>query len=273
MPRALVVCTTYERPSLLAFALRAWRRQTTSDFTLAIADDGSGPETRDLVAGFARTAPFRVVHAWQPHDGFRRAEVVNHAVREGGDAPLVIVTDGDCLPPGAFVERHVAAHEPRSFAVGGCIRLDEPTSAALTPADVDAGRFEDLGTAQDRRDLRRRAWKSLWGVRLGKRRRPKILGLNFAVDRALFEEVNGFDEAFVGYGLEDSDLRDRLMRTKPRPRVKVLYGRNDVWHLWHPPAATAGQKVNLEYYRTERPVRAERGLARVPMPAPRALEA
>jgi glycosyltransferase involved in cell wall biosynthesis len=265
MARALVVVTTYQRPNLLGMALRAWRRQSTPDFTLAIADDGSGDETRDLVMGFAQTAPFRVVHAWHEHDGFRRAAVINHAVREGGEAPLVIVTDGDCLPPATFVARHVAAHEPRSFAVGGAIRLDRATSESIGEADIDAGRFEGLGTAADRRDLRRRAWKSRWGVRLGHRRRPKILGLNFAVDRALFEEVNGFDEAFVGYGLEDSDLRDRLMRTRPRPRVKVLYGKNDVWHLWHPPAATTGEKANLGYYRTERPVRCERGLARVPV--------
>jgi glycosyltransferase involved in cell wall biosynthesis len=263
MPRALVVVTTYERPNLLRLALRAWRRQSTTDFVLSIADDGSGPETRAVVQEFAATAPFRVVHAWHPHDGYRRAAIVNEAVRRGGDAPLVLVSDGDCLPPARFVERHVAAHRPRSFAVGGAVWLDDVTSASLRPEDVDAGKFEACVTPADRRDLRRRAWKSRIGVWLRRRRRPKVLGLNIGFDRALFEEVNGFDEAFVGYGLEDTDLRDRMMRTRPRPRVVVLYGRNDVWHLWHAPTASAGQKTNLAYYRTERPVRCERGLAPV----------
>ena len=36
--------------------------------------------------------------------------------------------------------------------------------------------------------------------------------LNFAMDRGLFEALNGFDERFVGWGYEDSDLRDRAMR-------------------------------------------------------------
>ncbi|HIG04401.1 MAG TPA: hypothetical protein EYQ08_01515 [Planctomycetes bacterium] len=61
--------------------------------------------------------------------------------------------------------------------------------------------------------------------------RPKVLGLNMAMDRALFEDLNGFDEKFVGYGLEDSDLRDRAMRRSPRPRVVNLYGEKDVYHL------------------------------------------
>ena len=108
--------------------------------------------------------------------------------------------------------------------------------------------------------LLRRRWKSRVGTWLRLPHRPKIVGLNVGLDRELFEDVNGYDEAFVGYGLEDSDIRDRVMASLPRPAVRILYGRCDTVHLWHPPAETAGRQLNRAYWAGERPVRCVRGL-------------
>jgi glycosyltransferase involved in cell wall biosynthesis len=261
MPRrARVVVTTYERLGHLRLALRGWLRQSVRDFALSVADDGSGPDTAAFVREFAATAPFPVDHVWWEHDGFRRAGILNECVRRARGEPLLLFTDGDCVPPATFLEGHLAVHGPRSFAVGGAVWVGKETAQGLTEADVDAGRHERLATLSDRLDLRWRAVKSKVGVLLRRPRRPKVAGLNVGIDRALFEEVNGYDERFVGYGLEDSDLRDRVMAATPRPRVAILYGTNDTVHLWHPPAATAGDRVNDPYYETARPVRCERGL-------------
>lgn len=261
MPRsALVVVSTYERLSLLRLALRAWRRQTTTDFALAVADDGSGPDTAAFVREFAAAAPFPVRHVWWENRGFRRAAILNEAVRRSEGEPLIVFTDGDCVPPATFLKGHLAAHGPRSFAVGGAFKIPREASAAMTEEAIGRGDHERLGTWSDRADLRRRAWKSRVGVLLRRPHRPKVVGLNIGVDRALFEQVNGYDEAFVGYGLEDTDLGDRVMATRPRPTVRILYGRNDTIHLWHPPSETAGRKVNVSYYRTDRPYRCRKGL-------------
>jgi len=259
-PRARVIVTTFERLPLLRLALRAWERQSTRDFALTVADDGSGPETAAFVREFAACAPFPVDHVWQEHRGFRRAAVLNQAVRSSGPEPLLVFTDGDCVPPAVFLERHLAAHGPRTFAVGGAYRIEEAPTLDLDEATVARGGHERLGTWRDHLDLVHRAWKSRIGMWVRRRGRPKVLGLNLGIDRALFEEVNGYDESFVGYGLEDTDLRDRVMATRPRPRVRLLYGRNDTIHLWHPPTESAGQRVNLPYYESRRPHRCIRGL-------------
>ncbi|MFV1959197.1 MAG: glycosyltransferase [Planctomycetota bacterium] len=261
-PRARVVVATYEQLPLLRRALRGYLRQTTNDFSLVVADDGSGAETRAFLQAFAREAAARDIpfeHVWHEDDGFRKTLILNEAVRRGKGEELLLFSDGDCIPPARFVEAHLAVHEPHSFHVGGAVRLDEETSARLTEEDVDAGRFETLITDRDRADLRRRARKSRWGTLLRRKNRPKVLGLNMAFDLGLFESLNGFDELFVGYGYEDSDLRDRAMRHRPRPRVEVLYGTMDVFHLWHPRRA-GGREPNRAYYALRRPVRCERGL-------------
>lgn len=91
-------------------------------------------------------------------------------------------------------------------------------------------------------------------------RRPKAIGTNIGIDRGLYEEINGFDEAFVGWGAEDDDLRDRAMATRPRPPVRLLFGRRDTIHLWHPPVDTKGLGLNRAHGRSKRPVRCVRGL-------------
>jgi glycosyltransferase involved in cell wall biosynthesis len=264
VPRARVIVTTYEQVRHLRRGLRGYLRQTVRDFSLVVADDGSGPETRGFLEEFAAEAASRGIpfeHCWQEDRGFRRAHIQNEAVRRGGGEDLLIFSDGDCIPPAHFVERHLRAHEPLSFQVAGGVRLTREVSEGITEADVDSGRFEALITPANRRELARRARRSRWGVRMRRRNRPKIVGLNVAVDRRLFEALNGFDERFVGWGLEDSDLRDRAMRYRPRVRVKILYGCNDVFHLWHE-LDDSVRETNRAYYDTPRPVRCELGLER-----------
>jgi GT2 family glycosyltransferase len=261
--RALVVVSTYNQLPSLRLCLRGLLRQASTEFSIAVADDGSREETRDFVRAFARTAGERgipVAHVWQEDVGFRKARILNEAVRRGGEASLVAFLDGDCVAPPEWVGRHLAAHEPGSFHVGGVARLSEEASAGLTEADVDEGRLDRLRTAEHARDSRVRARKSRWGTLLRLKHRPKVFGGNMAFDRSLFVALNGFDERFEGFGLEDTDLRDRAMRMRPRPRVKNLYGTNDVFHLWHPTGGR-GRSPNRDYYETARPVRCERGLA------------
>jgi GT2 family glycosyltransferase len=260
--RARVVVATYNRLPFLRLALGGYLRQTTNDFTLAVADDGSDDGSDAFVRAFAEKAAERgiaVDHVHQEDDGFRKARIVNEAVRRGGGEELLIFTDSDCVPPAGLVERHLALHVPHSFAVGGVVFLSEEVSASLTEADIDAGRHETLATPADRRDLRHRARKSRWGMFFRRKNRPKVFGANLAVDARLFEAVNGFDEGFVAYGFEDDDLRDRMLRLRPRPAVRILHGKNDVFHLWHPRVVDR-REPNRAYYRTSRPIVCEAGL-------------
>src|SRR5947207_6516121 len=150
--RARVIITTYERLSLLRLALRAWRRQTFTDFALTVADDGSGPETGQFVREFATTAPFPVKHVWWKNEGFGRAGILNESVRQSEGEPLLVFTDGDCVPPAAFLEGHVAAHGVRTFAVGGAVKVGRDASATIDEAAIDRGDHERLATFSDRWD-------------------------------------------------------------------------------------------------------------------------
>ncbi len=72
MPEASVIISTYERPEHLARCLQAFRYQTTDDFELVIADDGSGPDTLECIQLASKDHPVAIRHAWQGTGGFAR---------------------------------------------------------------------------------------------------------------------------------------------------------------------------------------------------------
>jgi GT2 family glycosyltransferase len=132
----------------------------------------------------------------------------NLAARES-DAELLLFLDGDCIPHRDWVAAYRQTAQPGEFQVGGYIFLDARETERLTPECVRRGAHE--------LPIDRATWWRLhsahWRNRLyaGRRpNRPRIRGGNFGVTRSLFEEVDGFDEAFAGYGKEDSELRNRM---------------------------------------------------------------
>ena len=265
MPTASVIISAYNNAQALRLSLLGYLRQDCRDFRVIVADDGSTPDLGEAIAPILRELESTGIgtdHVWHEDRGFRKNIILNEAVRHCPDSELLIFTDGDCIPPTSFVRTHLDQHCPRSFHVAGAYRLTETATASLNAESVRKGEHESLKEPDQIRDLKRRYRKSKWGTLFRRRHRPKILGLNMAFDRSLFEEINGFDEKFIGWGLgEDSDLRDRAMRLQPRPIVRNLYMKNDVYHLWHPvpPPKPRRELDTWDYYRQDRPVRCVKG--------------
>jgi glycosyltransferase involved in cell wall biosynthesis len=59
-PLASVIMTTYNQPRHLELALAGMLIQTEKNFELHIADDGSTPETSDLVEKYMEKASFPI---------------------------------------------------------------------------------------------------------------------------------------------------------------------------------------------------------------------
>lgn len=231
LPSASVVVTTYNSPKYLELVLLGYARQDCADFEVVVADDGSGPETAQLVQRLREGGfPVPLVHAWQEDRGFRQSRALNLGALHARGRQLVF-TDGDCVPPADFVSTHLGAAAPGTLVVGGHVRLDPARTERVTPEAVRAGLHENLVTAGERCSLWWRHLQNLAYVATGARRRPKILGLNCAVDRATFLAVNGFDLRYENNAKQDSDLRNRLRLAGARARC--IWHRSVVVHLHH----------------------------------------
>ena len=236
-PATHVVVAAYNQPRELALVLAGLAAQTDPRFAVVIADDGSSPPARAAVDALAREGglPFPVSCVRQEDAGFRKMRAQNLAALAALErgAELLLFLDGDCVPWRDWVavyRRHV---RPGEFGVGGYIFLEEAETRRLAPEAVRRGAHErPLGAATWWR-LEAAHWRNrLYAaplLRAHRTNRPRIRGGNFAVARDLFERVDGFDEAFAGYGKEDSELRNRMRNAGARGIS--LWNRARVCHL------------------------------------------
>lgn len=240
-PRLGLVVNTYNQPDYLGRVLAAVARQSAPPAEVLLADDGSAPDTREVFAAWAAAQPFRAEHVWQPHGGFRRARVLNEAIARA-TADYLVFLDGDTVPHPEFLADHGRVARRGGFVQGHRALVGEQAAKWF-------GRGAFAG------DRRRALWRGqLSGLKHAFRwPRPLvrvrhdlrgIRGCNLAIWRDDLRRVNGYNEAFVGWGREDSELAVRLMNSGAR-RLDVR-GWALCFHLWHPPASRGNLPANDE---------------------------
>ncbi len=258
--RLALAITTYERPDALAAVLASVSRQSAAPAEIIIADDGSGDATRVVIEGFMRSSFVPVRSVSQPHAGFRVARLRNLAIA-ATHAEYIVFVDGDMLLHAEFIADHVRVARPGYFTQG--IRAN--ADPALTRRLLDDPSIP-VGPATRGLGVLRRAYL-LHAPALSRLTRGignaliSVKSCNQGFWRRDLLRVNGFNEAFEGWGPEDKELCARLEHAGVR-RQTLLFGGIAV-HLQHPPAARDGVDANiaiLDATRKARRIRCERGV-------------
>jgi glycosyltransferase involved in cell wall biosynthesis len=250
-PSVSVVITTYNWPQALRVCLESFRHQTSRDFEILVADDGSGPATRETVTAIANDFPVPVTHVWHPDQGFRLAAIRNRAMAQAaGD--YIVLMDGDCFVLCDFVARHIALREPGMFVSGRRTwlgkRVTARTLAHGAPPSVRwpywfawslmgqvTGPFELIGMPAGM------SFRYKFQLRY-----QRAQTCNLGYWRADGEAVGGYDERYVDHGLEDSDFVVRMIRHGIR-RKEGAHG-SIVLHLNHPRRQRDPAALNAEMF-------------------------
>ncbi len=205
--RVTLVITTYNWPEALDLVLLSVARQSLAPAQIIVAVDGSGPETEAVVTRWQERLPTPLLHVWQADEGFRLARSRNRAIAAArGD--YVIIVDGDMILHRHFIADHVRAARHGSFIQG--VRLLTGPKAAGRMLD---GGLLDLGLFAPDIQRRRHTFRSRLLSRLVFREHTgqrAIRGCNQAYWKSDLIRVNGFNEAFVGWGREDNEIAARL---------------------------------------------------------------
>jgi GT2 family glycosyltransferase len=242
-----VVVSTYEWPEALDVVLASLADQDEPRVEVVVADDGSGPGTEAVVGRWRQAFPSGLLHAWQPNDGYRRARVLNEGARIASGSRLLFL-DGDCLARRGLLRAVRRAALPGWFLSSKRLSLGERLSRRVLEEHVPVWRWSALRwflrAPRELISAPREAARPGLLLPIRDRRRPwrprqaeffppyEAYGFFFAVARADFERVNGFDMRYEGWGGEDKDLAARLRRSGLRcgwagPATTML-------HLWHP---------------------------------------
>jgi glycosyltransferase involved in cell wall biosynthesis len=253
-----VIVSTFERPGHLkrCLASLAAQRGVEGRFEVVVTDDGSRDDTLQLLAEEVGRQPFACTLTTHLHEGFRLARCRNEGVA-ASTAPYVLFTDGDCILPPDHLAIHLQALRPGRVIVGDCVRLDEAATVRVDAESLRAGRFPQQLPAAELRRLQFKGLRAKVYELCRVSMRPRLSGNNIGVWRRDYERVNGFDEQYVGWGLEDRDLQYRLERIGVRASSVML--QTVPVHLWHPLAPTFARNgtgtANFAYFaaRASRP--------------------
>jgi len=138
-----VIISTYNSPLWLQKVLWSFEVQTFRDFEVVIADDGSGPETKELIDTMKTELSYPIQHIWHKDDGFQKTIILNKAT-VAAKGNYLVYTDGDCIARADFLQVHINNREVGHFLSGGYFKLPIDISELISEEDIKTQRCFEI---------------------------------------------------------------------------------------------------------------------------------
>ncbi len=197
--RVSVIIPTYNRKNTLKETLLSFVRQTSDDFEIIVADDGSGDGTGEMVRGLK--PPFPLRHIWQENAG--RSAARNMGI-EQAEGEILLFIDDHIIVDKKLIEEHIKYHDryssPQVAVIRG--RVSFADSISDVPGSFEYIPEERIKVPADEQDPFRH-----------------FITNNISIKKAALLDVGGFDEDFREYGLQDSELGFRLKKAGYRFKI------------------------------------------------------
>lgn len=237
-----IIITTHNRPDFLAKVLDGYLYQVREPDEIVIADDGSGEATRQVIEDFTKIAPFPVAHAWIPHTGIPRLSLNRNTATRHSTGDYIIYTDGDCVPGPYFVYDHQQLSQPGWFVQG---KRNFVTYKAIEKFTGQESILNLLRLWVTGGLTRLRLTVRVPGLWIEQHDLPGIRSCNLAVFRNEIDNINGWNEDFVGFWRQDSEFALRLMRSGVRRK-------NAIWSAFSYHLAHEKPKIQEDINRNDR---------------------
>lgn len=239
--KTTLIIATYNWPRALDLVLESVKRQTHLPDEVIIADDGSSAETKMVVDKHKENFPTSIIHIWHQDKGFRLAEIRNKAIKTA-HYEYIIQIDGDVILHPSFVQDHKKMAQKNCFITGSrTLLLSEITKEILKSGNINIHFFTK--NVKNRINLIRistfNCFSKIENSPIHKMTH-RIRGCNMAFWKQDLLDINGYDQEFVGWGREDSDIVIRLIK-KGCFRKKIKFVAIQ-YHLYH----KENSKENLE---------------------------
>ena len=244
-----LIITTYNSVRALELCLVSVSRQSVLPDAICIADDGSGPESKEFIDGLSTTYPklsFR--HVWHEDQGFEKCRILNKAI-ESSEAEFLFFLDGDVMIHPNFLKRHFDLAKRGRFSTGSLIRLDGTTTDAMQAETITSGDVFDRSWLRKNRAIDRLGtWLKTMPFPFAVQNvldvitpvQKALCGANWSAFRDDILKVNGFDET-LKYGGLDKEFGIRLINAGVKGRH--LRYTAPLVHLDHPRGYRDPEKV------------------------------
>lgn len=212
-----IIIPTYNRCSLLEMTLKSIVNQDLNNISMEVLviDDGSEDNTQKLIEEYQQVIS-NLKYFYNKHDGYRVAYVRNIGIRNAHGKIVIFVDSGMVLCKN-YVFQHYKSHVENENAVvigsilGYTVPLgDKEFSKIIDITDIDKT-FSCVEAKTEYIDVRMESFR-YHSYNISNIIAPYTFFWtgNVSSQRKLLLEIEGFDEKFIGWGVEDIDLGYRL---------------------------------------------------------------
>lgn len=247
-----LIITTYNQKERLALVLDSVKNLALLPSEVLIADDGSTEDTKELIESYAKDFPCPLRHIWQMDKGFRLSEIRNRAIN-AANGEYIIIIDGDMILDSFFIKEHLHFAKKGVFLQGSRVILNESTTQNIMQShakDAFSLAFKQGGFKAKRCVLLSSFifnTSKITSSFFDKKDFIKgIRGCNMSFFKTDCVSINGFNEAFIGWGREDSEFVARFLFNGGEMRRLKFAG--IAYHLYHPENSRTMLESNHNIY-------------------------
>lgn len=239
--RISLIIPIYKKKDFIEAVLESINYQTYKNFEIIVAEDDN--TLGDFINNLRNKVNYKLIHVQQEDLGYRRNTALNNGVKNSlGN--LIVVIDQDCMLHPKFLEEYAKNFNNGDMFVGRRFNLGKKYTEVVLKNKIRKFNFLRLIFTDCRiKEIARGAYLPWLKVK----RTTRCLGSNFGIKRELLLKLNGFDENYIGYGLEDVDIEKRVLMAGGK--IFSMKNKAIQYHLYHPEP-----QGNLERYHLNRAV-------------------
>ncbi len=227
-PSCSLITPTYNWPEALELLLLSVLNQSKLPSEVIIADDGSRKETSDLIKRYQKDFPIPLHHIWHKDESNRKPAIMNKAIASS-KYDYIIEIDGDIIMHKDFVKDHLSLAERGLYLYGSRVNIQKEHLNTLFKNKQTQFNFFSKGIKKRGRTLH----IPFLANRYKKENKisSKLRGCNMSFWKEDLIKINGFNEELVGWGVDDSEMIQRLINNGIQG--KRLKYKGIVYHIFH----------------------------------------
>lgn len=224
-----LITPTYNWPEALELLLLSIKNQSRLPDEVIIADDGSKKETEALIKKIQKDGfPVPLHHIWHPDNKNQKPAIMNKAIASS-KYEYIIEIDGDIIMHRDFIKDHMSLSEKGVFLYGSRVNIKKEYLTKLFQKKQITFNFFSKGIKKRGRTLRIPILANL--RKKESERSSKLRGCNMSFWKSDFLKVNGFNESLTGWGIDDSEMIQRLINIGIKG--KRLKFKGLAYHIYH----------------------------------------
>lgn len=243
-PSCTLITPTYNWTEALELLLLSVLNQSVLPDEVIVADDGSRGDTKQLIEYFQKVFPIPLIHVWHEDIKNRKPSIMNHAIARA-KSDYIIEIDGDIIMNKYFIEDHLTFAQNGQYLFGSRVNIQEKLLPKLfSEKNINFNLFSK-GIKKRGRTIRIPFLMNF--AKSVTKRSGKLRGCNMSFWKEDFIKINGFNESLVGWGMDDSEMIQRLHNIGIRGKRLKFAG--IAYHIYHKEQSKSHTSINDEIER------------------------